>query len=122
MASAIESMGCDDEWLVEAADLAEKAGPSTSHHERERLQQKRERLGLAMAEGMLSPERARIEISKVDREVAQLPMDGPAVLAAGRRFASLWEAWPGADVRARTALLRILFERVRLDVAGSESR
>lgn len=118
---AIVTMGADDRWFAEAAELAAKSAPTVDVAlERERLLAKRERLGLAMAEGMLSPERARLEVSKVDAELGALPVDGPKVFAAGARFRSIAEAWEGASLAARRELVRIVFESVQLDVVGRE--
>lgn len=118
---AVLTMGADERWFEEAAELAVKATPRVDVSlERSRLLAKRERLGLAMAEGMLSPERARLEVSKVDAELTALPVDGPKVFAAGERFRSIAEAWEGASLAARRELVRIVFESVQLDIRAKE--
>ncbi len=122
VARAIVTMGSDERWFEEAAELAAKSAPAGVDvaAERVRLLAKRERLGLALVDGMLSPERVRLEVSKVDAEMLALPVDGPRVFKAGARFRSIADAWDGASLAARRELVRIVFESVQLDVVGRE--
>lgn len=112
----VRGMGLDGRWLDEAVAAATSAvGGVDVERERERLRAKRERLGLAMVEGMLSPERVREEMRRLDREMAELPAASVGI-EAGSRLASMAEAWEEADAKERNEVCRVLFDRVWLDL------
>lgn len=112
----VRGMGLDGRWLEEAWEVARHAvGGVDIERERERLRAKRERLGLAMVEGMLSPDRVREEMRRLDRELAELPA-ATVGIEAGSRLQSMAEAWEEADAKERNEVCRVLFDRVWLDV------
>lgn len=113
---AVLTMATDERWFRAAERMARSTDDAAAiARRRAELIAKRERVALAMLEGMLTPERCRQEQAKIDAELASLPIDARQVFTAGEALRSMGEAWEIADARARNELCRILFDGVRLD-------
>lgn len=120
LAETLSGMRFEGEWLDHVSRAARVVDDGVSvRRARESVMARRRRVDeVYMAGGMEREEWIR-RVRGLDEELGSLPVAEPArMLAAGERLGGFAEAWGEWTMAERREVVRLLFERVRLDVGG----
>ncbi|MGE3463864.1 MAG: recombinase family protein [Pseudomonadales bacterium] len=115
----VASMFADRKWIASLDRRSRVAKPETG--ERERLQAERTRAAKAWIAGDLAEADYREIRDAIDARLARVPAALPGgVLFAGKRFREWAEVWSVLSAERKGQALRVLWERVYLDLEGQQ--
>ncbi len=114
---AMSSMTSDEGWLRDMEKRASDPQRTSPAEERARLQQQRERvMNVYMAEGISELEWRR-RLREIDAALAALPL--PSItggIVAFNQFRDIAQVWRGMNLEEKHEAVRILFDRIYLDL------
>lgn len=117
----VSTMAADQAWIEGIERRARKLPAKRDTGEREKLLEERRRATKAWISGDLDEREYRELKDAIDARVARVPAALPGgVLFSGKRFKTFADVWAVLSVERKREALRLMWERVYVDVEGRD--